>query len=100
MSSVSTFSADNTNANFGKHKSAYTFLHNENDKLIKSGCLAHIVNNAFEHGLQRLDFDAETVVLKIYSHFSSSASRREDLKSFLDVAQVDCEELVKHVPTR
>ena len=52
MSSVSAFSADNTNANFGKHKSAYTLLHNENNKLIKSGCLAHIVNNSFKHGLQ------------------------------------------------
>lgn len=100
MSSVSAFSADNTNANFGKHKSAYTLLHNENNKLIKSGCLAHIVNNAFKHGLQKLDFDVETVVLKIYSHFSSSASRREDLKSFFDFAQVDWEELIKHVPTR
>ncbi|KAL4104811.1 hypothetical protein QTP88_020087 [Uroleucon formosanum] len=100
MSSVSAFSADNTNANFGKHKSAYTLLHNENNKLIKSGCLAHIVNNAFKHGLQKLEFDVETVVLKIYSHFSSSASRRENLKSFFDFAQVDWEELVKHVPTR
>ncbi|XP_016664704.1 uncharacterized protein LOC107885566 [Acyrthosiphon pisum] len=100
MSSVSAFSADNTNANFGKHKSAYTLLHNENNKLIKSGCLAHIVNNSFKHGLQKLDFDIETVVLKIYSHFSSSASRRENLKSFFDFAQVDWEELVKHVPTR
>ncbi|CAI6357955.1 unnamed protein product [Macrosiphum euphorbiae] len=48
----------------------------------------------------KLDFDVETVVLKIYSHFSSSASRRENLKSFFDFAQVDREELVKHVPTR
>lgn len=100
MSSVSAFCADNTNANFGKHKSAYTLLHNENNKLIKSGCLAHVVNNAFKHGLQKLDFDVETVVLKIYGHFSSSASRRENLKSFFDFARVDWEELVKHVPTR
>lgn len=100
ISFVSAFSAYNTNANFGKHKSAYTLLHNENNKLIKSGCLAHIVNNAFKHGLQKLDFDVETVVLKIYGHFSSSASRRENLKSFFDFAQVDWEELVKHVPTR
>lgn len=85
-SSVSAISADNTNANFGKHKSAYTLLHNENNKLIKSGYLAHIVNNAFKHGLQKLDFDVETIVLKIYSHFSSSASKRENLKSFFDFA--------------
>ncbi|XP_016665151.1 uncharacterized protein LOC107885900 [Acyrthosiphon pisum] len=97
---TSAFSADKTNANFGKHKSAYTLLHNENNKLIKSDCLAHIINNYFKHGLQKLDFDIETVVLKIYSHFSSSASRRENLKSFFYFAQVDWEELVKHVPTR
>jgi len=65
MSSVSVFCADSTNANFGKHKFAYTFLHNENNKLIKSGCLAHIVNNSFKHGLQKLYLDIETVVLKI-----------------------------------
>lgn len=100
MSSVSAFSADNTNANFGKHNFAYTLLHNENNKLIKSCCLAHIVNNAFKHGLQKLDFDVETVILKIYSYFSSSDSRRENLKSFFDFAQVDWKELVKNVPTR
>jgi len=62
--------------------------------------LAHIVNNRFKHCLQRLDFDVETVVLKIYSNFSSSASRREDLKSLFDFAQVHWEELVKNVPTK
>jgi len=48
VSSVSAFSFYNTNAKFGKNKSAYTLLHskNKNNKLIKSGCLAQIVNNA------------------------------------------------------
>lgn len=68
-------------------------------RLILENINLHI-HNAFKHNLQKLDFDVKAVVLKIYSHFSLSTSRREDSKSFFDFAQVDWEELVKHVPTR
>jgi hypothetical protein len=61
---------------------------------------ASVINvfNAFKYALRKLDFDTESVVLKVYSNFSSSATRKEDLKGFVDISEMEREELVKHVP--
>ena len=40
------------------------------------------------------------MILKIYAHFSVSATRREDLKEFVLYAELEWQELVKHCPTR
>lgn len=76
---VSAFSADKTNANFGRNRSAFTLLKDKNPNIMKAGCLAHVLNNTFKHAMNKLNVDVETVILKIYSHFSSSALRRENL---------------------
>lgn len=100
MSKVSAFSADNTNSNFGCRRSAFTLLQSHNKNIFKAGCLAHVVHNTYRKALDGLDFDLETLVLKIYAHFSVSASRREDLKEFVLYAELEWQELVKHCPTR
>lgn len=100
IKNVVSFSADNTNANFGKHRSAYTLLRDKNPSLLKAGCLAHVLSNTFKFALNKLNYDVEGVVLKIYSHFQASSLRREDLKEFVEYAQLHWVELVKHVPTR
>jgi hypothetical protein len=41
------------------------------------------VHNTFRKALNGQDFDLETLVPKIYAHFSVSASRHEDLKEFV-----------------
>lgn len=100
IENVTAFSADNTNANFGIHRSAYTLLKEKKPNLLKAGCLAHVLNNTFKFALNKLAFDVEGVVLKIFSHFQSSSLRREDLKEFIEYTELEWRELVKHVPTR
>ena len=45
-------------------------------------------------------YDVESLVLKIYSEFSSSAKRKEELKDFFTFTQLNYSELLRHVPTR
>lgn len=100
IKNVASFSADNTNANFGKNRSCFTLLREKNSRILKNGCPAHIVNNTFKHAANQLSIDIEVVVLKIYSHFSSSSLRRENLKEFVEFVNLEYQEILKHVPTR
>lgn len=66
------------------HYTLYT--HNMVDvvpDIVKGNCHAHLVHNCVKHGIGLLTYDIENVILKIYSHFSVSACRREELKIFL-----------------
>lgn len=100
LNNVSAFSADNTNANMGKTRSAFTLLRDENPRMLKAGCLCHVINNAFRHAMDKLDVDVESTVLRIFSHFSSSAVRRDNLKDFFEFVDIEYKELLRHVPTR
>ena len=44
--------------------------------------------------------DIENIVLKIYSHFSKSAKKRETLKQFHIFVETEFHEILRHVPTR
>ncbi|KAK0135426.1 hypothetical protein N1851_028718 [Merluccius polli] len=88
---ITAYSADNANVNYGKHHSVYKLLSSANDAILKANCPAHIAHNACKHASDQLSVDIETIVLKIYSHFSVSASRREELQ---------WREILRHVCTR
>lgn len=97
---VSSFSADNCNANFGEHSSLFTNLKKQNRDIIKANCHAHILHNAIKHSIDKLDYDIENLVLKLYSHFSISAKRRESLKDCFEFNESQYQELLRHVTTR
>ncbi|KAJ8914119.1 hypothetical protein NQ315_016194, partial [Exocentrus adspersus] len=67
---MSSYSADNASVNFGKHHSVYRLLKNENEHLVPVGCPAHMLHNASKNALDKCNFDVETLVLKVYCHFS------------------------------
>ena len=100
LNQVLAFSADNTNVNYGIHKSVYTKLCNIQKDLLPGNCHAHIVHNTVKHALDKLSIDVENVVLKIYSFFSSSAKRRESLEEFCEFCDVEFREMLRHVTTR
>jgi hypothetical protein len=97
---VSCLSADNCNANFGRNHSLFTELLEKNSNIIKANCHAHVIHNTVRHMVERLEFDPENLVLKIYAHFALSAKRRESLQEFSEFNNVEYSELSRHVVTR
>ncbi|KAJ0174761.1 hypothetical protein K1T71_009869 [Dendrolimus kikuchii] len=82
LSSVSSFSADNASVNYGIHNS----------------CKCLILHNCNKHALKALQFDVESLVLKVYSEFSAFAKRTAKLKEFFAHLEYKC--ILRHVPTR
>lgn len=97
---ITSYSADNANVNYGKHHSVYTLLCSTNSRILKANCPAHIIHNASKHACDQLPVDIETLVMKVYSHFSVSASRREELKGFFEFLDLEWREILRHVCTR
>jgi len=52
-------------------------------------CYAHILHNGVKHAHDDLLIDVESILCKIYSFFSNSAKRVEELKSYYDFVQVE-----------
>lgn len=73
---------------------------NTNANLIGVGCPAHILNNCLQHGMDALDFDIQSVILKIYNYFSVYTVRTESLKEFCEFVNVEYKQLMYHCVTR
>ena len=79
---VSSFSSDSANCNFGANHSLFTDICTLNECITEANCSAHILHNTMEFAWANLNLDIKNIVLKICSHFSTSAKRRETLKEF------------------
>lgn len=97
---ISAYTADNASVNYGKYNSVYQKLKADNASIIKANCMAHIVHNCAKYAGDRLDIDIECTTNKIYSHFSSSAKRTEELKSLFEFVDQDYHAVLRYVPTR
>lgn len=58
--------------------------------LFKANFPAHIAHSACMNTCNQLSIDIETFTLKVYSHYSVSASRREELRSFFEWCEILC----------
>ncbi|KAJ4935520.1 hypothetical protein JOQ06_017052 [Pogonophryne albipinna] len=97
---MSAYATDNASVNYGKHNSVYQKLKLAQKDVLAANCLAHILHNATRYAASNLDIDIENVVLKVYSHFSISASRTAQLKEFCEFVEVEECNLLRHVVTR
>jgi hypothetical protein len=97
---ISGYCADNASVNYGKYKSVYMKLRQNNENIIKANCNCHVLHNTIKYALIHLPFDIENIVLKIYAHFATSAKRVESLKSCYEFTDNDYESVRRHVPTR
>ncbi|XP_055913202.1 uncharacterized protein LOC129946862 [Eupeodes corollae] len=99
-------SGDNCNTNFGGCKRAgknnvfYKLKMNGLSNLIGIGCPAHILHNNIQFGFDGLSLDVDSVVMKIYNHFSIYTVRSEKLKSFCESVQIEYKKLLSHSKTR
>lgn len=100
------FSGDNTNTNFGgiNRKTGKNIFSNLKVSLERNivaiGCPAHILHNCVQHGTDGLNFDIESIVLKIFNFFSIYTVRTEALKDFCDFVDVNYRDLLYHSKTR
>lgn len=82
---ISAYSADNASVNYGIHNSVYQKLKAENEHVFKANCYCHVINNCVKYALKGLDVDVESIVMKIYNEFSSSALKTKKLKNVVSL---------------
>jgi hypothetical protein len=98
--------ADNIVTNFGgvtrggSNNVFHRLKSNYGRELLGIGCNAHIVHNAFDAACNKLDFDIEAIVVKIYKHFHIYTVRVESLTTFCDNNEVQFSMLKSHSSTR
>lgn len=52
-------------------------------------CFSHVLNNSVKISHKCLVIDIESILSKLYGHFSSSAKRVEHLKEYFDFVEQD-----------
>lgn len=97
---ISAYTGDNASVNYGKYNSVFQKLKEGNCGIIKANCIADIVHNCAKHAGERLNIDIDSVVYKIFSHFSVSAHRTEALKAVFAFVEEEYHSVQRHVPTR
>lgn len=100
IKNATAYSADNASVNFGKHQSVFTELKKNNENILPSGCVCHILHNCIKKATALLKFDIELIVIKSYNEFSSSTIKTTALKEFFEFCDLEWSELLRHVPTR
>ncbi|EEZ97442.1 hypothetical protein TcasGA2_TC011273 [Tribolium castaneum] len=96
---ISSYAADNASVNYGKHNSVFIHLKNDVPGLISANCNCHVINNASKFAAKVLSMDVETLIIKIYNEFSSSAKNDESLKDFGEFVEIEWAQILRHVPT-
>lgn len=94
------YGADNASVNYGKHHSVFHSLKEKQPNLMKANCNCHVLHNAAKHACKQLPYDVETLVIKVYNEFSSSAKRLEELKKCYEFVGEEFSALLLHVPIR
>ncbi|CAF1058437.1 unnamed protein product [Didymodactylos carnosus] len=100
VQNLTTIGVDNTNVNVGEQHSVYKLFRDEFSDLIKGSCYNHILYNSVKQAHKLLTIDVEKILLSIYAHFSRSAKRIEELKTYYEFYEQDYLVILKHIKTR
>jgi hypothetical protein len=68
--------------------------------MIKANCNLHIIHNAAKHSLNKLSFDVETLLLKVFNSFSCSAKNVPTLKERFECVQQEYHQVLRHIQIR
>lgn len=101
------FSAENTYTNVsglqrspGENILTHLKPEMKNDLLVGVGSPTDTLHNTIQHGCDQLSFDIDSMIMKIYNHFSIYTVRTEKLKEFCDSVDLHHKQLLKHCKTR
>ncbi|KAL4126106.1 hypothetical protein QTP88_010335 [Uroleucon formosanum] len=103
---IISYSADNTNTNFGglqrkgKNNVFIKLKETLNKEILGMCCYAHIIHNSIQCASDCLPIDIESIVCKIFGFFHIYTVRVENLKEFCDFADVQYKDLLSHSKTR
>ncbi|CAF4928632.1 unnamed protein product, partial [Rotaria socialis] len=100
LEGLTSIGADNTNVNMDNTHSVYTLFHDQVENLFKGNCYCHILHNGVKWGHQQLTVDAEKFLMMVYAHFSRSAKRVQELKSYYEFYENNFQVLIKHIKIR
>ena len=71
-----------------------------NASLIVVDSPAHVRNNCLHLGAERINFDIENSINKIYQYFSIYTVRTEELKKYFEFANCEYKKLLSHSKSR
>jgi hypothetical protein len=100
IANVNAYIADNALVNYGKHNSVFQKLTAMNLSILKSNCNCHVIHNAVRNACKELTSDVENLILKVFSEFSNSAKKSQDLKEHSEFIEMEYEDVLWHVVTR
>ncbi|CAM4985979.1 unnamed protein product [Rotaria socialis] len=100
LEGLTSIGADNTNVNMDNTHSVYTLFHDQVENLFKGNCYCHILHNGVKWGHQQLTVDVEKFLMMAYAHFSRSAKRVQELKSYYEFYENNFQVLIKHIKIR
>lgn len=86
--------------NFGVRKSVYQKFKLKSPEIIKAPCMCHAIHNSIKFASERFNFKIEEFINKVYTYFSSSPVRVENIQLYCKLDGVKYKKIIKHVETR
>lgn len=69
-------------------------------QMISIGCPVYIINNTIHKGCVTFSINIESIVMKIFNHFSVFTIRTEALKDFCQQSEIEYSKFLYHSKTR
>lgn len=100
LTNIIGYASDTTNVMFGEYHSVVTLLKEKLPNLFVMKCLCHSAHLCASHACEKLPRSIENLVRDIYSHFSHSAKRLQEYKTFQHFTKTEPHKLLKPAQTR
>ncbi|XP_040072417.1 uncharacterized protein LOC115328425 [Ixodes scapularis] len=93
-------SADNANVMIGKKNGVAAVLKVAQPNLIVVGCPCHLINLAAQKGAACFPVKVDEILVDVFFYLEKSVKRKDRLKDFQRIHDIEVRKVLKHVPTR
>lgn len=94
------YASDTTNVMFGQNHSVVTLLKQRLPNLVVIKCLCHTAHLCASHACEKLPRSIESFIRDVYSHFSHSAKRIAQYKTFQHFTETEPHKILRPAQTR